>query len=902
MTLFESEESASTLFPSDADSNAAWVVRAGAQGEAEASNLMLGRASIGWSEVPDMSSVASREQLREIVDGLYPDALAQSRAVTTGQLWAFRSTIAVGDVVVMPLKTQPGSIAFGRCTGTYCYDADAAEATKHYLPVKWQPDLVSRDILQPDLMAMVNGAMTVFSVSRNDAAQRLKAVGDSGVDPGYGSGDGSQEPVRRWLLYRTLLEVLAEHGQPLRRHEAYERVAERLAGQLTDYELATFRDADDTPRWRHNLGWGTTDMAAACWMTKTREGWAITDAGREALASHPDGRGLEVDSGRAYRERLKASRPVSSSQPKYASILEAALEFVEPGEWTSYSDLAAVAATNPQTVGTYMGQTMAEGAYRVLGKDGRPVPGFVWSDATRTGTQREALEEEGVQFDESGTASEAQHIRTEDLRANLEERGVIDVLPRRAWLVRGSSVDGHDLVPAWRRDGYASLRAAKLPEVEPGIGRPELKAIIEEGYSQTSYAAKAAKLDEFHAFLSRMLVGDVIATTSQGRLYVGTITGEAEYMKSPDGLSNLRRSAEWAPVDFDYSELAGELKARLQVQYDVVELTQQLDLLEAMIGAAVPVEEDETPAPALVRQPLVLPEATDELAEGLNVDRAWLQECIELLRDRPQLIFYGPPGTGKTYIAQALAAHLAGDNVRLVQFHPGYSYEDFFEGYRPLEEGGFKLKPGPLRKSVDAARESPSTPYFLIIDEINRGNLAKIFGELYFLLEYRSQNVDLLYATDDDIGFTLPENLFVIGTMNTADRSIALVDAAMRRRFAFVPLHPSEPPTDGVLRRWLGASDLDVAVADLLDELNRRIEDPEFKIGPSYFMRRAVHEPGGLDRAWRTAILPLLEEHHYGDGIDVRARYGLDAIRARMAGRLAVDQTGSDDGEPADPA
>ncbi len=115
-----------------------------------------------------------------------------------------------------------------------------------------------------------------------------------------------------------------------------------------------------------------------------------------------------------------------------------------------------------------------------------------------------------------------------------------------------------------------------------------------------------------------------------------------------------------------------------------------------------------------------------------------------------------------------------------------------------------------------------------------------------------------------------PENVFIIGTMNTADRSIALVDAAMRRRFAFVPLHPSEPPTSGVLRRWLAASELDVGIADLLEELNRRIEDPDFKIGPSYFMRKGVHEQGGLERAWRTAILPLLEEHHYGKGTDVR--------------------------------
>jgi len=680
------------------------------------------------------------------------------------------------------------------------------------------------------------------------------------------------------------------------------RVGERLEGELTDYEKETFRSGDITPRWANNLAWGSTDMAAAGWMTKTREGWAITEAGREALASHPDGTGLDVESARAYRDRLKARKADSGSETGYAQILEGSLELLEPGQWTTYGELAVVAGTNAQTVGNFMNKTTADGAHRVLGKDGRPASGFAWSDG-RADNVRDVLEAEGLQFDESGAASEGQHVRTEDFRAFLEEKGVLVALPRRAWLVRGSSVDGHDLVPSWRQEGFASLRASKLREVEPGIGRPELKAIVDEDYSQTSYAAKAAKLDEFHAFLSRMQVGDLITTTSQGQLYLGRVTGPVEYVQSAGGLSNLRRTVDWAPEGFDYGELASEIKARLQVQYDVVEMTQQLDLLEKLLAAQTAVvEDDEPPAQPVVARELTLPDATDALAESLNVDRAWLQECIDLLRDRPQLIFYGPPGTGKTFIAQHLAAHLAGDNVRLVQFHPAYSYEDFFEGYRPLEEGGFKLKPGPLRKTVDAARESPSTPYFLIIDEINRGNLAKIFGELYFLLEYRSQNVDLLYATDDDIGFTLPENVFIIGTMNTADRSIALVDAAMRRRFAFVPLHPSEPPTNDVLHRWLTKTGRDVTVADLLDELNRRIEDEDFKIGPSYFMRPAVYSDGGLERVWRTAILPLLEEHHYGDGIDVRARYGLDTIRSRVAGRLASDQAGSGGDEPADPA
>lgn len=455
-------------------------------------------------------------------------------------------------------------------------------------------------------------------------------------------------------------------------------------------------------------------------------------------------------------------------------------------------------------------------------------------------------------------------------------RGNVDPSSVRAWLIRGSSVNGKDLVPTWLAEGWVSLAATNLREVEPGLTRDELKPIVDEDYAHASYAVKGEKLDEFHAFLTRMQPEHVVVTVDQGRLFVGRLSGEAHYRASPQGDSNLVRDVEWVSKEgIDYSDLPGELAARLKVQRDVLDLTQQLETLETLIAS------ETTPASRPVSAPLVLPAATPELAESLHVSQSWLQECIDLLNDRPQLIFYGPPGTGKTYIAQALAKHVAGERVRLVQFHPSYSYEDFFEGYRPKEDGGFKLMPGPMRKIVDQAVENPREAFVLIIDEINRGNLAKVFGELYFLLEYRDQNVELLYADED---FSLPKNVFIIGTMNTADRSIALVDAAMRRRFAFLPLHPSEEPTRDVLRSWLEREGYPTRVADLLDELNSRIDDADFKIGPSYFMRSAVHEDGGLERTWRTSILPLLEEHHFGeyDAKQIASRYGLDAVAAAV--------------------
>ena len=207
------------------------------------------------------------------------------------------------------------------------------------------------------------------------------------------------------------------------------------------------------------------------------------------------------------------------------------------------------------------------------------------------------------------------------------------------------------------------------------------------------------------------------------------------------------------------------------------------------------------PVPAAQLAPV-----TTALAEDLLFDDpGWLADLADLLAERGQVILYGPPGTGKTYLARQLAMHLTEPHaVQLVQFHPSYTYEDFFEGFRPKStlDGRleFELRPGAFRSLAEEAREHPSTAYILIIDEINRGNLAKIFGELYFLLEYRDQRIRLQYSQED---FTLPDNLYVIGTMNTADRSIALVDAAMRRQFAFVEMHPQKPPVAGLLRRWL---------------------------------------------------------------------------------------------------
>lgn len=285
------------------------------------------------------------------------------------------------------------------------------------------------------------------------------------------------------------------------------------------------------------------------------------------------------------------------------------------------------------------------------------------------------------------------------------------------------------------------------------------------------------------------------------------------------------------------------------------------------------------------------PAASEGLARRVFIGTEWLDRTLAVLHRRKQIIFYGPPGTGKTFIARALADHITGGDggVRLVQFHPSYSYEDFFEGLRPSTRDGalaYTLQAGPMKRIADDAAKNPELNYVLIIDEINRGNLAKIFGELYFLLEYRDERVSLLY--EPETTFALPANVYIIGTMNTSDRSIALMDAAMRRRFAFIELHPGDTPVAQVLPSWLQANDLPAQVGELFALLNDRIEDRDFRIGPSYLMARDGDlSPARLDEIWTFEVLPLLAEHHYGDEVDVNARYGLVALRAELDSRSA---------------
>ncbi|MFG2883022.1 McrB family protein [Streptomyces sp. NPDC048297] len=697
--------------------------------------------------------------------------------------------------------------------------------------------------------------------------------------------------------------------------------------------------ADDSPQenntpFKDYVNRAAINLVRAGWLYRGNRRWQLTGIGLDALDRWPDPVDFYGEAGRRYRRWER--------QQLLINVAVTALEKLpDGGHWVTLKELASEFDVDPGVLGPVLRGTRPPGWYLALGEDGQAGAGLpMWPferDQWRSLLSEEGLLDEGRSSVDTVRALPDRRMPVwEALAAATQPPEAAEAddedLPRQLWIIRG--VDAATGVPLirgpWRDDSVVTLDTGFQPPTLAARDLNSVRKVVEAALPASAPSRREAVAHELDAFLNRMRKGDIVLSTDGFETYVGVVGGPATH-----GTERLERPVDWRnlskPLDF-FKDLPSGLSGVVQdADSQVLEATEYAETVLALIG-------DMPRSSSLPTGPAVLPDATSELAEALHMpDATWLQDCVELLRAKPQLIFHGPPGTGKTYTVLALARHLAGassaTNVRLVQFHPAYAYEDFFEGIRPRLAGkqdgdtggglGYDLVKGPLRKLADEAERRPAEVFVLVVDEINRGHLAKIFGELYFLLEYRTERVHLLYGSDDGRGFRLPPNLYILGTMNTVDRSVAYMDAAMRRRFSFMELHPDTPPVTGVLASWLrrrterqgGDPDVyDDSYVRLLDEINRLLAantpgDRSFRVGPSYFMQDLAHAgDGALERLWRTQIIPLLTEHHWGDGTDVEAVYGLPVLCDRLGIPLggdgaagAVGAVSDEDSAPANP-
>ena len=285
----------------------------------------------------------------------------------------------------------------------------------------------------------------------------------------------------------------------------------------------------------------------------------------------------------------------------------------------------------------------------------------------------------------------------------------------------------------------------------------------------------------------------------------------------------------------------------------------------------------DTPSP-------VTPYSKDDALKDLFITESEFDGMIDALRYKNNIVLQGPPGVGKTFIAKRIAYALMGeldnDRIEMIQFHQSYSYEDFIQGYRPNDDGQFDLKNGVFYEFCRRAQLDSDKPYVFIIDEINRGNLSKIFGELMLLIEADKRGKEfalpLTYAKIAEDRFYIPQNVYFIGTMNTADRSLAMVDYALRRRFSFITLEPQFRSSK--FKDHLKAAGIDQKlcdkIVDRMGTLNEQIAKDTKNLGRGYCVGHSFfcpdHHKDPHDESWYTRIIaheiePLLNEYWFDD-------------------------------------
>lgn len=416
--------------------------------------------------------------------------------------------------------------------------------------------------------------------------------------------------------------------------------------------------------------------------------------------------------------------------------------------------------------------------------------------------------------------------------------------------------------------GVMGLGWSEIGDFSQYSSKEEMKSAMKDKIDPSRPYKNAA-----HAtwqFLQEMKPGDIVFAKRGMHSVIGrgVVTSDYIYDTEDAEYPNIRK-VNWTNTG-DWSHPG---QAVMKTLTDITAYTDYVAKLNSLID----VNEDEDD---VEQEDVTFPEYTPEkFLEEVYMDGDSYDTLVELIRMKRNVILQGAPGVGKTFAAKRLAYSMMGckdqNRVMMVQFHQSYTYEDFIEGFRPSStSNNFEIKKGAFANFCQKAAEDPDNEYFFIIDEINRGNLSKIFGELFMLIENdkRGNALQLLYSGDK---FSVPPKLYIIGMMNTADRSLAMLDYALRRRFAFFEMKPgfeSEGFRD--YKMSFGSTKFD-SLIDCVEKLNAVIAADDslgegFCIGHSYFCNLTAITDKALSNIVEYEMIPLLKEYWYDEPIKVK--------------------------------
>ena len=463
---------------------------------------------------------------------------------------------------------------------------------------------------------------------------------------------------------------------------------------------------------------------------------------------------------------------------------------------------------------------------------------------------------------------------------------------RRFWSFSAGS--GGELWEQFYDKGIAAIGWDGTPDLREFTSKEALRKKLQElwpGHSSKRNDALAC-----WQFVHEMSINDIIFV-KQGitnLIGYGVVEGDYEFDATRTKFRHIRK-VRW--LGKGNWSLPKDNKMALKTLTDITSFDSFIGLIAKKIGldlegniGQLPKVTSDHPYPKVLPATNIEPYDKTKAMTGLFLAGSVFDGMLTALEEKKNVILQGAPGVGKTFIAKRLAYAMIGSTdphrIEMIQFHQSYSYEDFIQGFRPTEKGDFDLKNGIFYQFCERAQkeEAEGNPFVLIIDEINRGNLSKIFGELMMLIEpdKRGQeySISLAYSRNSDDKFYIPKNLHIIGTMNTADRSLAMVDFALRRRFRFIRLQPEYSSLAFVNYLMQVGTSIELAkkIVARMESLNEAIEADSknlgigYQIGHSFFCPRPGVTP---DDAWyerivESEIVPLLEEYWFDNDPKVK--------------------------------